>query len=126
MEEAVRATLQAQLLDRRQKLGSAMEESGEAGQLVHLLTEVDAALERLGSGEKDGDPASGRVRRPRGLGRRLPHPARPGAPPPDRHLPGSRRRPPRLPKGGAGPGRRKGKPCHVFSGDGYHRRAAER
>ena len=50
MEEAVRATLQAQLLDRRQKLGSAMEESGEASQLVHLLTEVDAALERLDSG----------------------------------------------------------------------------
>ena len=50
MEEAVRATLQAELLDRRQKLGSAMEESGEAAQLAHLLTEVDAALERLDSG----------------------------------------------------------------------------
>lgn len=47
MDQSVEASLRRQLVDRRQRLASAISDVGEAGDLVHLMRQVDAALERM-------------------------------------------------------------------------------
>jgi len=44
------AAVQAQLIDRSQRIRSALEHVRHDDQLVHLLKDIDAALERIGSG----------------------------------------------------------------------------
>jgi len=44
------AAVQAQLIDRSKRIRSALEHDHHDDQLVHLLKDVDAALERIGSG----------------------------------------------------------------------------